>query len=267
MSTLIASTEMELTYSAYLERQYHEISTAGIAAAVERLRPADKFSFQAGQWYPEPYVGHALVAMVEGDSANTTLKAQLASIENELSYNYADPTTLCLLPGHSFHQTIANTLSADRYQRLVVERGLESQYPGMVTSVLADLPEPASSRSLSLRMVGLSIFSSAIGLLGVFEEEEDFQRVVNFRDLFYGHQQVGNLGIRRTRPFIGHVTLAYVGGPLDSVAKARLADIVGAINRVIQTRDLRFHLPRVELRAYQHLGEFRALPGLPTARL
>ena len=263
---MLTFTDMELSFTAYQERQFHEISPAGIAARAQAIHPGGKFSFHAGQWRPEPYVGHALVTMVEGDPANRPLAAQLWSIQNELSYSFADPTTLYLLPEKSFHQTIANTLSAERHHRMVVDRGLDGDFPALVTGAFSDIPEPIHPKPVVMRMVGLSLFSTAIGLLGVFEGEEDLQRVHAFRDHFYGNESIGRLGIRRTRPFIGHITLAYVEGGLDSGDRSRLVDAVCALNRILASQDLRFHLSGVELRSYTHLAEFRPLPGLPTAR-
>lgn len=264
---MLTSTEIELAYNAYQVRQLHEVSPAGLKARVEKIEPGNKFTFKGGVWSPLPYVGHAVVSMVEGQHENAPLLDQLRSIQNQLSYNVADPSTLFLLPEASFHQTIANTLSAERYQRHVVERGLAESYPSQVASVFEDLPPSLALDRLSMRMIGLSLFSNAVGLLGVFDQEDDFQRVLHFREHFYGHERIGLLGIRRTRPFIGHITVAYLERPLDADAKVRLVEVAEAINRLLETRNVRFYLPKAELRAYEHLAEFKPLPGLPVYRL
>lgn len=264
---MLATTEIELPFNAYQERQWHEVSAVGLRARAERLTPGHKFAFQAGSWVPMPYVGHALVAMAGTRVENAPLMAQLGSIQNELSYNFADTRSLYFLPEASLHQTVANTLSAERHQQLVVDRGIAADYPRMVTSVFDDIPATTATDRLSMRMIGLSIFSNAVGLLGVFDREADFQRVIRFRDHFYGHDRIGNLGIRRTRPFIGHITLAYIESPLAPAGRHRLVDVAQAINQLLATRDVRFYLPVVELRAYDHLAEFKSLPGLPIHRL
>jgi hypothetical protein len=264
---MLATTEIELPFAAYQQRQWHEVSPEGLRARAERLTPGQKFAFQAGSWVPVPYVGHAIVAMAGNRVENEPLMTQLASIQNELSYNFADTRSLYLLPEASLHQTIANTLSAERHQQMVVDRGLSSDYPRLVTNIFDDLPTSTMSDRLSMRMIGLSIFSNAVGLLGVFDQEEDFQRIIRFRNHFYGHEQIGNLGIRRTRPFIGHITVAYIESPLDSAGRHRLVDAAQAINQLLSSRDVRFYLPVAELRAYEHLAEFKALPGLPVYRL
>lgn len=264
---MLATAEMELPFTTYQDRQYHEITREGLAARATKLAPGGKFSFQGGSWTPEPYVGHAVVSMVTATPANSPLMTQLQSIQNELSYEFADPSSLYLLPPASFHQTIANTLSAEKHERLVVARGLAKDYPKLVTDVFPDLPPSPGSKPLTMRMIGLSLFSTAIGLLGVFDSEQEFLRVTEFRDHFYGHERIGSLGIRRTRPFIGHITLGYIEAPLDEPSRARLVEIAAAINQLISSRDLRFHLPHAELRAYSHLADFRSLPGLPVYSL
>jgi hypothetical protein len=264
---MLASTEIELSFAAYNERQHYEVSPAGLVARAATIRPGGKFSFQGGQWQPEPYVGHAVVSMVDGSPSNGSLRERLRSLQNELCVGISDPSALYLLPVESFHQTVANTLSDDKHQRLVVERGIAAEYPSLVTGAFADLPPSSGASPLTMRMIGLSIFSTAIGLLGVFDTPEEFQRVLQFREHFYGHERIGNLGIRRTRPFIGHITLAYIERVLDADERRRLVDIVTTLNQVIAARELRFHLPHAELRAYPHLAEFRPLRGLPVYRL
>lgn len=264
---MLASTETELSWLAYQDRQHFEITRSRVAERAAAMRPGGKFHFHAGRWRPEPYVGHALVSMVDGVPSNGALRPQLEGLQAELSYAVGDPSVLYLLPPDSFHQTVANTLSADNHRRFVVERGLEDDYPRLVTEVLADIPEPAAREPVCLRLIGLSVFSTAIGALGVFDRESDFQRVLAFREHFYGHDRIGSLGIRRTRPFIGHVTLAYLEAPLEDACRERLVDAIDNLNRLLASRELRFHLPRVELRAYSHLAEFRTLPGLTTAPL
>jgi hypothetical protein len=91
--------------------------------------------------------------------------------------------------------------------------------------------------------------------------------VLHFRDHFYGDARLADIGIRRTRPFIGHITLAYIERELDDATRARLVDLVISINRELSLHNLQFHLPAAELRAYRHLAEFTPFPALPQFRL
>ncbi|MGH7946156.1 MAG: hypothetical protein ACREF9_14255, partial [Opitutaceae bacterium] len=243
---MIVSTEMELSFAACQERQHHEVSLEGLRARAAKVTPGDRARFEAGEWQPQPYPGYAVVTMVADVPENASLTADLHAIQHELRIGFGDPTALYLLPAASFHQTIANTLSDDKYQRLIVNRGLAASYPRLLSDAFADVPSVAAFQPLSMRLIGLSIFSTAIGMLGIFDLEEDFQRVLHFRDHFYRHPQISQLGIRRTRPFIGHVTIAYVERLLENDERARLAETAAAINRRLAGRDLRFRLRQAE---------------------
>lgn len=264
---MIASTDMELSFAAYNERQHHEISPDGLRNRAARVAPGGRALYENGEWEPQPYPGHAVVTMVSDLSQNDDLTAELEVVQRELSTGFGDPTAIYMLPQSSFHQTIANTLSDEKHQKLVVERGRASTFPRLVTDAFPEIPAMPAFAPMSMRMVGLGIFSTAIGVLGVFDSEEAFQRVLHFRDHFYRHSRIELLGIRRTRPFIGHVTVAYVERLLENDERHRLADTVAAINRSLAGRDLRFHLQTAELRAYDHLAEFKPIPGLPVYRL
>jgi len=264
---MLAANDMELTFAAYQARQLHEISPAGVAARAAKLRPAEQFRYQDGSWVPNPYVGHAVVTMVASTPANDPLIHTLTSVQSGLLERLAAPRTFYPLPAASFHQTIANTLSAEKHQSLVVDRGLAAEFPAIVTQTFSDIPAWAASETLTMRMVGLSLFGTALGLLGIFDREENFHRVLHFRDHFYGDARLADLGIRRTRPFIGHITLAYIERELDDATRARLVDLVISINRELSLHNLHFHLPAAELRGYRHLAEFTPFPGLPQFRL
>lgn len=264
---MLASTEMELSFAAYQERQLHEISPAGLAARAGKLAPAGRFNFRNGQWTPEPYVGHAVVTMAATSPQNRMLIEALRELQGSLLDCFSDPSILYPLPVASFHQTIANTLSDEKHQRLVVECGLADEYPRLVTDAFTDFPSTAPRETLAMSMVGISLFRTAIGVLGIFNREEGFYRVLQFRDHFYQQPRIAELGIRRTRPFIGHITLAYLEHDLDADQRQRLVEVVSSINRSFAFRVPQFHLPAAELRAYDHLAGFKPLPGLPQYRL
>lgn len=260
---MLATAETELTFAAYQERQHHEISPGGLRARAALAAPGGRARFERGAWTPLPYPGHAVVAMADAAPANARLAGELRAIQRELGAALGDPAALYPLPAASFHQTIANTLSDARHRRLVVERGLAAGYPASVAGVFAGIPPQFACQPLALRLIGLGIFRTALGVLGVFDAEEDFERVLRFREHFYRHPRIAQLGIRRTRPFIGHVTLAYLEKPLADGERTRLAEAAAAINRSLDGRAMRFELRQAELRAYDHLAEFKPLPGLP----
>jgi len=264
---MLTPTEVELPFSTYDQRQRHEVSHAGLVARATRLAPGGRFLHERGAWRPQPYPGHAVVAMVAADRTNRDLETRLGRAQSALAEAFVEPDLFYLLPSASFHQTVANTLSDDRYRRQVVEAGIEHAYPRRVAAVLGELDSSRDDAPVSMRMIGVSLFGNALGALGVFETPEAFERVLAFRDAFYGHDGIAALGITRTRPFIGHVTLAYLGRSISEPERRRLVDVVWRISSEYFDDGPRFLLPRAELRAYDHLAEFKPLPDLPCARL
>ncbi|BET68657.1 hypothetical protein ASA1KI_35750 [Opitutales bacterium ASA1] len=263
---MIDTPAMELRPDVYDARQRHEITRRGLEARAALVRPGGRFTLTPDGWSPRPYVGHAVVSMVADDHRNGALRESLERIGAELVDGLGVPGALYPLPQDSWHQTLANTLSDARYREYVVGKGLVGRYPARVASALADCGCEEQKRVVAMRMIGVSIFGTALGLLGVFEREDEFERVLRLRDRFYDHAETRELGIRRTRPFIGHVTVAYVEQVLDDEQRARLVDVVDTVNQGLRGREPSFHMPIAALRAYDHLAEFRPLAGLPFAR-
>lgn len=259
---MIATDASELTYAAYQERQHREVTREGLFLRAARLSGTDKFRRVDGHWQSRPYVGHAVVSMLAGVPENEALQLRLEACQQALVGELADPALLFPLPPASFHQTVANTLSGEAHQRLVVERDLARVYPRRVTDVFSEFTPPLAMDPLRMRMIGLALFGSALGVLGVFEHEGYFRRILLFRDQFYGHPLIRDMGVRRTRPFIGHITLAYVGESPDDGQRRQLVNALDRLNAEYFPCAGDFILRQAELRAYDHLAEFRALPGL-----
>lgn len=148
LSTMLASTEMELTYAAYQERQLHEISPAGLAARAGKVGPAGQFHYAHGQWTPAAYPGHAVVSMVEAGRENASLAGPLRQCQQALLAVFPEPGVLYPLPAESFHQTIANTLSGDNHQRLVVATGRAADYPRVVAGTFPEFPPGPESQKI-----------------------------------------------------------------------------------------------------------------------
>jgi hypothetical protein len=261
-----SSTSAELGYAVYQERQYFEVSSAGLAVRAAKLGVAGKFRRRGATWEPVPYVGHAVLSMLATAPENAPAVAALGAAQDALVAGFDRPDALYALPKESFHQTVANTLSDDRHRRHVVAAGLVSSYPAQVTKTMAALPGNGAGAVPMMRLIGVGIFGTALGALGVFDDEARFARVVSWRDRFYGAPEIAALGIRRTRPFIGHATLGYLEAELGAEDRARLVAVVREVNEELAAKNALFAMPVAELRRYDHLAEFRPMPGLPTYR-
>jgi 2'-5' RNA ligase len=245
-----------LSFKDYNKRQLFEISAERNKERALKTKPAGNFCYCNNAWSPLAYEGFAVVSMLGEKEENKPLLARLIEIQKELHYNLAPAYAFYQLPSESFHQTIANTLSAGRFKEHILNAGLEKVYPEIVADAFDQIQSGENILPIRMKMAGLSIFGTAIGMLSLIENEEDYQRIVNFRSGFYGSEALAQLDIRMTRPFIGHVTLAYIEHNLNKNQKENLAEVITEINQTLSAEENYFYISHTGLRRYHHLAEF-----------
>lgn len=253
----------ELTYEQYQERQYAETQLPQLLEQGMQLHFGNKFMVVKGEWQPIPYPGYALVSLPDDHSGNNALINQLVEIQQDLIKATRLGNKLFPLPAESLHQTVANTLSGDRYIHHIVKTGLLESYPHLIRKATERITASERKTPIVMKLIGLSIFGSALGILGVFDNRSDFQSIVHFRDQFYNQPVLNKIGVRRTRPFIGHITLLYFGHDIQVGDGHTLAFACAAINRNIQANPILFFLEQTQLRQYMHLGHFEYQPHFP----
>ncbi|PWK78409.1 hypothetical protein LX99_02253 [Mucilaginibacter oryzae] len=254
---------MDLSFEAYNQRQLGEISAEKNRERAWNARPAGNFIYKNPDWQPLEYEGFAVVSMLNENPGNEPLTARLIAIQQELSLNLSPRSAFYQLPPQSFHQTVANTLSADRFKQHILHVGLEETYPAMVANAFNRIPSTGGESIIRMKMVGLSIFGTAIGILGVFEDEADYSRIVNFRSAFYADEQLAQLDVKMTRPFIGHITLTYIEQSLNKNQKEHLATVISEINEGLALEENYFHIALTGLRRYHHLADFMKKDDYP----
>ncbi len=246
----------DLSVEDYTARQLKELEPDRLLERAMASRPSGNYRFiGAAGWTPQPYPGFAVVSMVDENPGNTELRDELQAVQAELLGQCPWEGALYPLPAASFHQTVANTLSEERFLTYIVRPGLERMYPDLIAMVFEKMPvQPA--RVLPMRLIGLSIFGTALGMLGVFDDEADYCRILNFRSAFYADPGLQALDIRMTRPFIGHITLAYIEADLTTRQRSALAAAVHNINRSLGDALPAFNQSLTGLRRYHHLSAF-----------
>jgi 2'-5' RNA ligase len=257
----------DIPFDEYNKRQLYEISATRNRERAVKAKPAGNFLYSDGSWLPQEYEGFAIVSMLNDNDGNQPLISRLTEIQKELKYNLSPCYAFYQLPVESFHQTVANTLSADRFKEHILNAGLEESYPSIVAGAFEQIQSENSAGPIKMKMAGLSIFGTAIGILGVFENEEDYNRIVNFRTGFYNDTHLSQLDVKMTRPFIGHITLAYVEHNLNKNQKEHLADAINEINETLENEQLYFNITHTGLRRYHHLAEFIKQDNYPVYTL
>jgi hypothetical protein len=260
MMTTKATTD--LAFSDYTARQYRELDADRLLERAMQVRPSGNYRYEGGRWKPQPYPGFAVLSMVDEYPGNETLPEILAALQGGLVERCPWEGALYLLPPDSFHQTVANMLSEQRLVQRVVEPGLEGEYPGMVTRAFGQIGMKRRG-AVEMELIGISIFGTALGVLGVFREEEHYQRILRFRAGLYADPGLAALEVRMTRPFIGHITLAYIEQELSDEQRGQLAEAVGVLNGQLKEVKPVFSFSGTGLRRYEHLSAFERSDGYP----
>jgi hypothetical protein len=257
----------DLSFTEYNKRQLFEVSAARNRDRALNTKPAGNFIYQNNAWVPQGYEGFAVVSMLNENEGNEALLGRLLSVQEELRYNLQPCYGFYQLPAESFHQTVANTLSAGRFKQHILNAGLEGAYPGIIEKAFEQIGYLEETEPVMMKMVGLSIFGTAIGMLGVFDDEAAYNRVTRFRAGFYNNQDLAALDVRMTRPFIGHITLTYIEHNLNKNQKDQLANVVIEINESLAGENLYFNITQTGLRRYHHLAEFNKQDNYPDFKL
>jgi hypothetical protein len=244
------------------ERQRCAISARGLTLAAAKLGTGGKFRRIGRIWQPRPYAGVAVVSMVDEGRENASTVAAINALRTRLA-DELDTEACYLLPVDSYHQTIANTFSGERYQRHIIDGGHQQVYPTLLHQAFAEFDAP-DSEAPKMQLIGLALFGAAFGLLGIFANVEHYQRIASLRQQFYGYQPLRALGLVRTRPFIAHVTLGYFERELDRRQREHIVDLFTEINRTLGEKPLGFLMRRAQARCYDHLATFVPRPEYPT---
>ncbi|MGB0372580.1 MAG: hypothetical protein ACPGN3_14700 [Opitutales bacterium] len=254
----MTKTISELDYEEYEARQRYEITEAGMRERMPKLGIGGRAKWIDGAWVPQPYPGYAFQAMVKPYPENKDTYPRLTAIRDELCAPFSNETEPALfpLPEDSFHQTVVSTFSANRLEEYVRSKGIEQEFPEILGKHVAESHQAPEGAPVKMRLVGVSLFRTAIGILGTFDDEEEFKRVVAIRDAAYHNAALNEIGLARTRPFIGHATLAYLERPLLEEEKETLIERILKINQDIAANPLFFTMPEARLHRYDTLAEF-----------
>ena len=87
------------------------------------------------------------------------------------------------------------------------------------------------------------------------------------RDAAYQNADLNAIGLTRTRPFIGHATLAYLERPLTEEEKEVLIARILKVNEAITAEPFFFTMPEARLHRYDTLAEFIPDASYPAFRI
>lgn len=254
----------EFAYGDYQARQFRETQQEGLEERILNIHYGEKFRFRNQHWELLPYKGYAVLSMLSNNPGNEGLSEKLRLIQEYIISTSGLEKKLYPLPEESFHQTIANTLSGIRFSQNIGDKGLEPVYPEIIKKAFQKiLPSPYFT-PIKMKLIGVGIFGTAMGILGIFEAEKDFERILNFRSQFYEDTDLNTYNIKRTRPFVGHLTLLYFNEDIRQEDGPQLMKSCIAINQEIQRENLVFNISNAQLLQYEHLSQFHFHHNFPT---
>ena len=254
----------DLSFDQYQSRIQASVSPENLQRSLESISFGHKFEWINGAWQPIAYPGFAVLSMVRDHALNELLEKQLVDIQRKVVEEADLDRVVFRLQPESFHQTIANTLSTDRFQRHLVDHGLVGEYPPMVQQAFDHITLPANTEPIQMRLIGLSAFRSAWGIMGLFDDVYAYQRIIRFRDQFYGQPNLNEVDVKWTRPFIGHLTLGYFGREMSSPQRQLFGRQLTEVNQSLAREPLTFYISQTSLRRYDHLAVFSHSPAYPT---
>jgi len=252
----------DLNYIDYHYKQWKELTYEQQVYKANHVKAANNFSFENNEWIALPYYGFGMISMLQQHEKNVLLSQQLVDTQEKLMLLLQEKTSIeihgkiYLLPENSFHQTIANALSNTRYDLNITEKGLTEIYPDYLNKLLKTYKSVSDHKTLRMKMIGLGIFGNAIGILGVFDDPLEYNSILHFRDYFYNNEMVTGMGIQKTRPFIGHITLAYIESDLSLIEKTALVEVTTTLNEQWQNEKHFFYIDQTQLTSFKNLSNF-----------
>lgn len=254
----------DLDFDTYQSRLSNAVTSTHLEKAASEITFGEKFQRNAeGAWESLPYKGFAVSSFVHQSPtsdlvAQTLTKWQQQIIESAEAVDWVFP-----LPASSFHQTIANTLSAKRFRKSIIGRGIEGIYPSMVEEAFEQIGGVKSSLPIKMKLIGISIFRSAWGIMGQFDDPADYERLIRFRSQFYNNSLLNEVDVKWTRPFIGHLTLGYFGRQPSAIESQKFLTAILEANDKIAETSLYFDMHQAQLCRYNHLAHFFYEPHFP----
>ncbi len=254
----------DLTYNEYTQWQQNSITLDNLLNQSMQFKVSNHFTFNGGEWNIPDYEGFAVISRISSDPGNKKCFNQLSHLKEILRFRLRNEATYYWLQEDSYHQTIANTLSSERYYLNVKAPGLEKAYPEIIEKAFDKISVPGDVEPILLRMIGFNVFGSCIALLGIFENESDYKCIMTFREQLYSNPALNKIDIKRTRPFIGHITFAYLGKELTDSSRKELAETLANINSMIQHMNIFYRISLAELCYFKNLSHFHKEPSFPT---
>lgn len=258
----------DFSYNQYFQQQSFEVTNERNVEKLASFKKANNFEWIENNWKPNSYEGLGVITMVADHPKNELLITRLQEIQNDFDLKLAKRnenirSKYYQLPATSYHQTVANLLSNERFQKNIIERELLNDFPDIIKEAFEGCDEEEYFQPIAMKMIGLSVFGTCIAMLGTFVHEGDYERITDFRKSIYNQDILKDLDIKMTRPFIGHITLTYFEADFTDSEKENLGTVINEINQKLVEEENIFYINSTSLRRFHHLAEFLTEKNYP----
>jgi hypothetical protein len=249
---------MDKTFIEYQQQIDSCLTENVLRETIQELRPLRLFiKDDLGEWLPLRHAGFTLITPIfEDEVENIKAYVRLSDLQ-QMIIQKLDPALYVPAPVSAFHQTIARLVSGSDFDNQI--RGArEELFIKLMKQELAQLPQ---FEKIQMEIRGITVLPGGfIAALVIADNEDEYQRLLLLRSKLYTNKELQNFGVEPKRPFIGHITLAYIQAPLDLDNQKNLIKTIQTINQDFLATPIAFEVVRAEVRKFEnYLRFFREL--------
>lgn len=263
LSTTLKELEFEDNFNDYNNRISRMVSEKEIQSRVNRLKgTVNRFEWihERNDWRPIRHPGYTIITPCsdgERDKENIATYRSLEEIQNKLLKSFP---SFAPAPKGTFHLTIADLISSERYDRIISDKK-ENSFLSAISSIFNQLK---LCGSIKMKVKGVSILPPCFVIAPVSaEDNEGYIRLIRFRNYIYVDKELKNYGVNREYKFTGHITLAYIEKniSIDNETKERIYERLNTINQ--DFKPLALNVKRIEVCHFDDMERFNWNENLP----
>ena len=192
------------TIKAYRRRLAEWIGPRAWATSLETIGVSDKYV----DGHPVYYPGLSVVSPPGPESPQwSTVYQPLSQLRDKLLSTLHDGGHQPV-PDESLHLTGADLVAGPKYDQM---RAQHDEFEKVIADQVSSVwhRSVANQMSLRWRFAGLAFFQHALVCLLEPIDVADYDPLIRFREALYADPRLSRLGVKRTKPFMAHVTLSY----------------------------------------------------------
>lgn len=120
----------------------------------------NRFDYQENNIQAASYPGYSIMAMIHEDESSGDFHHILSQCYDKL-LDLHERCGLFVLPKNSWHSTIANLLSAEKYRKKILEAGLLPSFLKSISRAFLAL-QPKEGKEISIKLEGFGFMKTCI---------------------------------------------------------------------------------------------------------